>query len=73
MYICPKCQKEMIIVRHFYLFHCGDCFITYELIDHENQTGSLYTNDFDPTAVNFPFYRGTFDTCCRIYKLKSFL
>lgn len=71
-YICPKCQKEMKIVRHHYLFHCPDCLITYELVDHKSQTGSLYTSDHDPTAINIPFCKGTFQTCCRVFKLKAF-
>ena len=63
----------MKIVRFHYLYHCIDCFITYEIINNKNQTGNLYVNDNDPTMMNVPFYRGTFDICCRVYKLKTFI
>lgn len=66
-YICPQCSKEMIsYLRN--IAACAYCSIEY-YGEYENR--QLYLNTL---RVNHKFFvRGSFDYCCRYFKLKTFI
>lgn len=76
-YLCPKCNQEMIVYRGYHGqfspdYICNSCniiYVTEYFINGELYSGRLTLNNLDPCNV---IVTGTFEYCCRIYKLKCF-
>lgn len=59
-YICPKCDQEMIDLT--FISRCKMCKISY-----------YYHNDNPCMVFDQIQYFGSFEECCRVYKMKVFL
>lgn len=65
-YSCPQCNNIMQYVREGNFYHCHNCLITYfdKLKNHADNNKLWIKGKF--------FAEGTFEYCCRVYKLKAF-
>lgn len=72
-YICPGCNSLLMMCPDTeVLYHCSKCKISFAIY-RENKEGNFYINDLEPRKyTGGPFCSGTFEHCCRIYKLKVF-
>lgn len=68
-YICPQCDKLMLYDKDMGSCYCNTCQIKY--FEHlNNAPHDLLNGKF---IVNAAIYaEGTFEYCCRAYKLKVF-
>lgn len=65
-YLCPGCNTVMDYNAETVIYKCDKCFIIYldELDNHSNNGNFFVEGDL--------FTNGTFEYCCRVYKLKAF-
>lgn len=66
-YHCPECNALLPYDSDNVLYQCLKCKIVYlGDMDYDTRNGNFYVNEK-------LIFNGTFEECCRAYKLKAFL
>lgn len=66
-HLCPSCDKKMEFIFFVKEFHCNVCEIMYSYNTKRIGIANNKELIFDT------LYTGTFEECCRAYKMKAFL